>query len=56
MTINSSKNNAVVVVGGGFGGLTTAFSLSCCKERPSIVLIEPRSRFVFLPLLYELLS
>ena len=46
----------VVVIGGGFGGLTTALSLSSCKERPPIILIEPRRRFVFLPLLYELLS
>ncbi len=56
MTINSLRSKAVVVVGGGFGGLITALSLSSCKERPSIVLIEPRARFVFLPLLYELLS
>ncbi len=56
MTNNSLKSTAVVVVGGGFGGLTTALSLSSCKERPPIILIEPRSRFVFLPLLYELLS
>ena len=56
MTLNFSKNAPVVVIGGGFGGLTTALSLSSCKERPSIILIEPRPRFVFLPLLYELLS
>ncbi|KGG16859.1 MULTISPECIES: NAD(P)/FAD-dependent oxidoreductase [unclassified Prochlorococcus] len=56
MKSNSLKSNAVVVVGGGFGGLTTALSLSSCKGRPTIILIEPRSRFVFLPLLYELLS
>ncbi len=56
MTINSLTSTAVVVVGGGFGGLTTALCLSSCKERPAIVLIEPRPRFVFLPLLYELLS
>ena len=56
MSLKSSKSGSVVIVGGGFGGLTTAISLSSCKERPSIILIEPRSRFVFLPFLYELLS
>ncbi len=56
MESNSSKSNAVVVIGGGFGGLTTAFSLSNGKKRPPIILIEPRKRFVFLPLLYELLA
>ncbi len=47
---------AVVVVGGGFAGLTTALKLSQYHPRPPIILIEPRSRFVFLPLLYELLT
>jgi len=56
MISNSSKSDAVVVIGGGFGGLTAALSLSSRKERPPIILIEPRPRFVFLPLLYELLS
>ncbi len=56
MTSNSSKSNAVVVIGGGFGGLSTVLALSSCKERPPIILIEPRFRFVFLPLLYEFLS
>lgn len=56
MAANSSKNGPVVIIGGGFGGLTTALSLSIGKERPPIVLIEPRERFIFLPFLYELLS
>ena len=56
MTSNSSKSGSVVIIGGGFGGLTTAISLSSCKEPPSIILIEPRPRFVFSPFLYELLS
>ena len=56
MSLKSSKSGSVVIVGGGFGGLTTALSLSSCKERPSIILIEPRPRFVFSPFLYELLS
>ena len=56
MTSHLSKSGSVVIVGGGFGGLTTALSLSSCKERPSIILIEPRPRFVFSPFLFELLS
>ena len=56
MAFNSSTLGPVVVVGGGFAGLTTVIALSKYKPRPQIILIEPRSRFVFLPLLYELLS
>lgn len=46
----------VVVVGGGFGGLYTAQALARQRHHPPILLVEPRERFVFLPLLYELLS
>ena len=46
----------VVIVGGGFGGLYTALALAERPGHPPIVLIEPRPRFLFLPLLYELLS
>ena len=56
MNSNSLKTRGVVIVGGGFGGLTTALALSSRRVRPPIILIEPRKRFVFQPLLYELLS
>lgn len=48
----------MVVVGGGFGGLYTALKLERqLRNRASpctVTLIDPKDRFVFLPLLYEL--
>mgnify|MGYP006266199499 CR=1 FL=1 len=49
-------NDPVVIVGGGFGGLYTALALAEHSGHPPILLIEPNERFLFLPLLYELLS
>lgn len=46
----------MVILGGGFGGLYTALALAEQRQHPPILLIEPRDRFLFLPLLYELLS
>ncbi|MFM1800580.1 MAG: hypothetical protein RLZZ117_2858 [Cyanobacteriota bacterium] len=46
----------VVIVGGGFGGLYTALALASLPAHPPLLLIEPNERFLFLPLLYELLS
>ena len=46
----------VVIVGGGFGGLYTALALAERRDHPPVLLIEPNDRFLFLPLLYELLS
>ena len=56
MTASSSPCDAVVVVGGGFGGLTAALSLRSRDPSLAIVLVEPRERFLFQPMLYELLS
>ena len=57
LTSNTTMHNdPIIVVGGGFAGLTTALALSNQRPRPPLVLIEPRSQFLFLPLLYELLS
>jgi NADH dehydrogenase len=52
----ATMNEPVIIVGGGFGGLYTALALAEQRQHPPILLIEPRERFLFLPLLYELLS
>ena len=48
------------MVGGGFGGLYTALRLSTLvwpgNSKPEITLVDQRDRFVFKPLLYELLT
>jgi NADH dehydrogenase len=49
-------NGPVVIVGGGFGGLYTALALAEQRDHPPLLLVEPQERFLFLPLLYELLS
>jgi NADH:ubiquinone reductase (non-electrogenic) len=56
MTTPLSSPETVVVIGGGFAGLFSALAVSeRLPERP-VLLIEPRDRFLFQPLLYELLS
>lgn len=46
----------IVIVGGGFGGLTTALELARHPDHPPLLVIDPAERFVFAPLLYEVLS
>lgn len=50
----------VCIVGGGFGGLYCALALQRYQQRgvPTfrVTLIEPRERFLFTPLLYEVLT
>jgi demethylphylloquinone reductase len=50
----------ICILGGGFGGLYTALRLSQLPweagQKPEIVLVDQRDRFVFLPLLYELVT
>ena len=52
--------NRIVILGGGFGGLYTALALSRLPwskpEQPQITLVDQRDRFLFSPLLYELLT
>ncbi|MFZ9947429.1 MAG: NAD(P)/FAD-dependent oxidoreductase [Vulcanococcus sp.] len=45
-----------MVGGGGFGGLSAAWRLAASAADVPVILIEPQERFLFLPLLYELLS
>ena len=50
----------ICILGGGFGGLYTALKLTqfpwSKADQPEIVLIDQRDRFLFSPLLYELLT
>lgn len=50
----------ICILGGGFGGLYTALRLSqfpfSKAEKPEIVLVDQNDRFLFTPLLYELLT
>ncbi|NJN87125.1 MAG: NAD(P)/FAD-dependent oxidoreductase, partial [Leptolyngbyaceae cyanobacterium SL_7_1] len=50
----------ICILGGGFGGLYTALRLSELpwekSEKPEIVLVDQHDRFLFSPLLYELLT
>lgn len=50
----------ICILGGGFGGLYTALRLSqfpChLPDKPEIILVEQNDRFLFSPLLYELLT
>jgi NADH dehydrogenase len=50
------ESQPIVIVGGGFGGLYTALALAEQRDHPPLLLIEPQEQFLFLPLLYELLS
>jgi NADH dehydrogenase len=51
-----AASDRIVIAGGGFAGLYTALALAARRHHPPVLLIEPNERFVFLPLLYELLS
>ncbi|MDJ0584366.1 MAG: FAD-dependent oxidoreductase, partial [Microcystis sp.] len=57
MTDSSPK---ICILGGGFGGLYTALRLSQLpwtdQHTPQITLIDKNDRFLFSPLLYELVT
>ena len=48
----------ICIIGGGFGGLYTALHLQKYRHlrRSQIVLIEPKERFLFTPMMYELIT
>ena len=51
--------HSICILGGGFGGLYTALALSKLDWKdgqPDIVLVDQRDRFLFAPLLYELVT
>ena len=56
----TEKSQRICILGGGFGGLYTALRLIQfpweSSEKPEIVLIDQRDRFLFAPLLYELVT
>jgi len=56
----SERASRIAIVGGGFGGLYAALQLSQLPwdtvAPPEIVLIDCRDRFLFAPLLYELVT
>ncbi len=55
-----TKKQRICIVGGGFGGLYTALRLHELpweiEEQPEITLIDKGDRFLFSPLLYELIT
>ncbi len=56
MDLKNLKSESIVVVGGGFGGLATVQDLLAKSDGTSVILIDEGNRFLFKPLLYELLS
>ncbi len=56
----SQQSPRICILGGGFGGLYTALRLSQLPwesdQKPEIVLVDQSDRFLFSPLLYELLT
>lgn len=56
----SDQTTRLCILGGGFGGLYTALRLSQLpwekSQQPEIILVDQSDRFVFMPLLYELLT
>ena len=56
----TDAQNRICILGGGFGGLYTALKLAQfpweSSMQPEILLIDRSDRFVFAPLLYELVT
>ncbi|MEM8830469.1 MAG: NAD(P)/FAD-dependent oxidoreductase [Cyanobacteria bacterium P01_G01_bin.19] len=56
----SEEKSRICIIGGGFGGLYTALRLAefpwSYEQKPEIALIDKSDRFLFSPLLYELIT
>jgi NADH:ubiquinone reductase (non-electrogenic) len=56
----TEQTTRICILGGGFAGLYTALRLSQLPwekpQQPEIILVDQNDRFLFLPLLYELLT
>lgn len=52
-----AQRERICVLGGGFGGLYTALRLEKMPwrqdQKPTVILVDKRDKFTFLPLLYE---
>lgn len=52
-----AQRERICVLGGGFGGLYTALRLEKMpwrqNQKPTVILVDKRDKFTFLPLLYE---
>ena len=56
----SEEKSRICIIGGGFGGLYTALRLAefpwSYEQKPEITLVDKSDRFLFSPLLYELIT
>ena len=51
-----SRKKPIVIVGSGFAGISAAFTLKRLNPIIPILVIDSQSKFIFKPLLYEVLS
>jgi len=52
----STIKKPIVIVGGGFAGINAALNLKAINSSIPILVIDSQSKFIFKPLLYEVLS
>ena len=52
----NSRKKPIVIVGSGFAGINSAFTLKKLNPTIPILVIDSQSKFIFKPLLYEVLS
>ena len=51
-----SIQKPIVIVGAGFAGMTVALSLKRLNPSLPILVVDSESKFIFKPLMYEVLS